>query len=113
METILNFVGYVLRRVFKLILVVWVSLFALALLSLALAAALLTVLWSLLTGRRPALFTTFTRFRQASQQFRSGARSRAGEGFQTNAAAADVVDVLAHEVHGDQLPPSGPSQDKS
>ncbi len=112
METALNFFAHVLRRVFKLVLLVWVSLFALALLTLALTAALLTVLWSLLTGRKPALFTTFTRFRQASQQFRSGAWSRAGDRFQTHAAAADVVDVLAHEVHGAQLPPSGPSQDK-
>ena len=104
METILNFVAHVLRRVFKLFLVVWVSLFALALLSLALTAALLTVLWSLLTGRRPALFTTFTRFRQASQQFRSGAWSRPAGSPGDAAAAVDVVDVQAREVENRTVP---------
>lgn len=110
METILNFVAYVLRRVFKLVLVVWVSLFALALLSLAVTAALLTVLWSLLRGRKPALFTTFTRFRQASQQFSAGGWSRQG-GF-AQPSAEDVVDVQANEVRPEVLPLPGAS-DKS
>lgn len=110
METILNFVAFVLRRVFKLVLVLWLSLFALALLSLALMAALLTVLWSLLTGRKPALFTTFTRFRQASQQFSAGGWNRSS-GF-ARPAAEDVVDVQANEVRSDALPLPGAS-DKS
>ncbi|MDR7308591.1 hypothetical protein [Rhodoferax saidenbachensis] len=110
METLLNFVAQVLRRVFKLVLVVWVSLFALALLSLAVTAALLTVLWSLLRGRKPALFTTFTRFRQASQQFSAGGWNRQG-GF-ARPTAEDVVDVQANEVRSEVLPLPGVS-DKS
>jgi uncharacterized membrane protein YgcG len=111
METLLNFVAHVLRRVFKLVLVVWVSLFALALLSLAVTAALLTVLWSLLRGRKPALFTTLTRFRQASQQFRTGGWNRAG-GF-ARPAAEDVVDVQANEVRSEALPLPGSSAEKT
>lgn len=98
METILNFVAHVLRRVLKLVLLVWVSLLALSVLLAVLAAVALSVLFSLLRGRKPALFTTFTQFRQASQQFRAGGWNRAGGGMSEAVAPADVVDVQAHEV---------------
>lgn len=106
METMLNFVTHVLRRVLKLVLLVWVSLLALSVLVVVLAAVAVSVLFSLLRGRKPALFTTFTQFRQASQQFRAGGWNRAG-GF-AQPAAADVVDVQAHEVGEPVLPLRGP-----
>lgn len=40
--------------------------------TVALGIALLSVVWSLLRGRKPAAFTVFNQFRQASQQFRTG-----------------------------------------
>ena len=67
MEIIFN----VLRRLFKLALVIWVGMLALSILLAVLTAVAANVLWSLLRGRKPALFTTYTRFRQASQQFLS------------------------------------------
>ncbi|MDE2419335.1 MAG: hypothetical protein KGN32_16180 [Burkholderiales bacterium] len=93
-----DFVGQILRSVLRLVLLLAAGVFALSLLSAVLVAVLLTALWSLLTGRKPAVFTTFTRFRQASRQFRQGAWSpQSGAHFGT-AAPADVVDVQAHEV---------------
>ena len=38
----------------------------------ALGIALLSVVWSLLRGRKPAAFTVFNQFRKSSQQFRAG-----------------------------------------
>lgn len=101
METLLNAVARLLRRVLKLVLFVWVSLLALSVLLVVLAAVALNVLWSLLRGRRPALFTTFARFRQAAQSFRGGGFARPVQG--------DVVDVQASEVQAQVLPLPGSS----
>ena len=57
-----------MRSVLRLVLPLAAGVFALSLLTAVLVAVLLTALWSLLTGRKPAMFTTFTRFRQASRQ---------------------------------------------
>lgn len=102
METLLNPVAQLLRGVLKLALFLWVSLLALSILLVVLAAVGLNVLWSLLRGRKPALFTTYTRLRQASQQFRAAGGKRAG-GF-TQPMPGDVVDVQANEVPEQVLP---------
>jgi hypothetical protein len=65
------------------------------------SAALLMLVWSLLTGRKPAVFTTFTRFRDMSRQFQGG--SWPGQGAPRPARSTDsddIVDVQAHEVRG-------------
>ncbi|OGB34024.1 MAG: hypothetical protein A3F78_17060 [Burkholderiales bacterium RIFCSPLOWO2_12_FULL_61_40] len=72
------------------------ALLMLCLLSIVLTMVLVSMVGSLLTGRRPAVFTTFTRFHQASQQFRQGIRP--GHGASAPEGSADVVDVQAHEV---------------
>ncbi|WP_294769373.1 hypothetical protein [uncultured Rhodoferax sp.] len=107
MEIIFN----VLRRLFKLALVIWVGMLALSILLAVLTAVAANVLWSLLRGRKPALFTTYTRFRQASQQFRGGGWNRA-EGF-ARPVAEDVVDVQANEVREAVLPLPPSASDKS
>ncbi len=101
----------VLRRLFKLALLVWFALLALSVLLVVLAAVTLNMVWSLLRGRKPALFTTYTRFRQASQQFRAGGWNRPG-GF-AQPAQGDVVDVQANEVSEQVLPLPRTSSDKS
>ncbi len=88
----------IFRSLFKLMLLAFAASMVLALLLVGLSAALLTLLWSLLTGRKPAAFATFTRFRDASRQFR-------GKAWQGGASSArgqseDIVDVQAHEVRG-------------
>jgi hypothetical protein len=91
-----------LRTVLKLALVVFTVPLVLGLIVFALAATLLSSVWALVTGRRPAVVTTFMRFRQASQQFRQyrqsppfGSDGAVGGG---GAAAGEVVDVQAREV---------------
>ena len=73
-----------------------ISPLALSVLLVVLLAVGVHVLWSLVRGRKPALFTTFTRFRQASQHFSAGGWGRSG-GF-AGPRTEDVVDVQVHEV---------------
>jgi hypothetical protein len=96
MNLIPSLVSGVLRTVIKLAFLVFTALFVLTVLVIGLTAALLTVLWSLVTGRKPALFTNFTRFRQAAQPFAPGAWARPAE--HASSADSDVVDVQAREV---------------
>ena len=86
------------RRLLRLWLLVLAASMMLVLLFVGLGAALLTLVWSLLTGRKPAAYTTFTRFRDASRQFRGGAWPGAAAPMRSN--PEDIVDVQAHEVRG-------------
>lgn len=85
------------RKLIRWVLVAWFATLVLSILLVGVAAALLSVVWSLLRGRKPALLTTWMRFRQASQHFQSGMRQRPDPqrqpGFQ-----GDVVDVQVKEV---------------
>jgi hypothetical protein len=85
-----------MRGLIRVVLIGLTSVFVLAILLVALCAALLAVIWSLMTGRKPRLFTITSRFRQASEQFRGGARM--GGSSRYSAENPDVVDVQAHEV---------------
>lgn len=121
MNFLLNLVARLLSGVLRLALLVFVSIVVLGFLCIGLAAALIAVVWALLTGRRPAAWTTFMRFREASQQFSGRAwRSRgrapgaAADGGATEdhrgtpRGNADIVDVEFKEVPKDptkQLPP--------
>lgn len=67
--------------------------------------ALSLVLWSLLRGRRPALFSAFSFFRQASSQLRQGAW-----GARPRADVSEVVDVQAHEVRAVLLGGADPKE---
>ena len=90
--------AYLFRSLMRLVLVVFAASMVLALLLVGLSAVLLTVLWSLLIGRKPAAFATFTRFRDASRQFRGG--SWPGAAAPARGSSDDIVDVQAHEVLG-------------
>jgi hypothetical protein len=96
MNLILELVTGILRGLTKAALMVFTALFALAVLAIGLAIALATVIRYLLTGRKPAIFTTFSRFSQTAQQFRAG--SWPGNAGGARHDSADVVDVQAHEV---------------
>jgi hypothetical protein len=98
MESIFGFVGQFLRSVLRLVLFLVAGVFMLSLLAAILGAVLLTAIWSLLTGRKPAVFTTFSRFRQATQQFRQGTWPQPGVAASRGTTSGDVVDVQAREV---------------
>jgi hypothetical protein len=103
-----NLVSRVLRGLLKLFMVLAGAVFFLSLLIFIFGAVLITIVWSLLRGRRPAVFTTVSRFRQASQHLRQGRWP--GNGAPSPAANSDVVDVQAHEVR-EVLGHSAPRQD--
>jgi len=77
-------------KIFRIVLMLWLGLLAGAFLVLGIAFALLSLVWSLLRGRKPALAIRFRNFRQGH-----------------HAPRTDIVDVQAHEVrpllpgHGD------------
>ncbi|QDL56221.1 hypothetical protein [Rhodoferax aquaticus] len=98
MNPLSKFLSGLTRAVVKLVLVGMAAIFGLSLLVAVLVAVLVTVVWSLLTGRKPAIFTTFTRFRQAAQAFKTGRASWGQRNGHAPQSAADVVDVQAHEV---------------
>lgn len=103
MNALFDLVASLLRGVVKLVLLVFAAVFALSVLFAGIVVVAVLVLRALLTGRKPAVFTTFTRFNQAAQQFRPGFRPGGGA---ATSAHADVVDVEAHEVRSasPQLP---------
>jgi hypothetical protein len=96
MNVIFGFISGTLRQLLKLAFLVLTALFVVSVLVIGITVALLTLLWSLMTGRKPALVTQFTRFRQAAQPFSPGAWNR--HAAHAHPAEADVVDVQAREV---------------
>jgi hypothetical protein len=100
MHSISNLLTSVLRGALKLILLAFAGVMVVSILLIGLTAALIALVLALLTGRKPAAWQTFLRFRQASQQFRSGVWSgpSAQSGRATPNTSDDIVDVQAHEV---------------
>ena len=96
MNLISDVVASLLRGVVKLVLLVFAAVFALSMFAAGLVVVLVMVLRYLLTGRKPAVVTTFTRFNQAARQFRPGFRP--GATSTERPVSADIVDVEAHEV---------------
>ena len=100
MNLLSELVASILRGAVKLVLLVLAAIFALSVLCAGLLVVAFMVVRYLLTGRKPAVVTTFTRFNQAAQQFRPGFRPGFGQGPASEAhpGNADLVDVEAHEV---------------
>ena len=96
MNLITDFLTGILRIVIKLVFLVLTAVFVLAVLAIGITVALLTVIWALLSGRRPALVTNFTRFRQAAQPFGPKAWTRPAA--PPKPQDTEVVDVQAREV---------------
>lgn len=91
-----TFVNALFRSLIKLVLIASAAVLVLGVLLVGLCAALVTLVWSLLTGRKPAAYTTFMRFREASRQFQG--RAWTGGATASPARPEDIVDVQAHEV---------------
>ena len=99
MHSFFDLLASVLRGALKLILLAFAASVIVGILLIGISAALLAFIWSLLTGRKPAAWQTFMRFRQTSQRFRAGAWPGASTPSSHAARqSADVVDVQAHEV---------------
>ena len=100
MNPLFEIVAGILRGVVKVALIALTALFLLGVLCIGLLIALAAVIRFLLTGRKPAVVTTFSRFSQAAQQFRP-AGNWSGS---ARAGGTDIVDVQAHEVRPVPVP---------
>lgn len=94
-----------LRKLIRGFFLLWLALLVVSVLLLGVVAAILSTVWSLLRGRKPALFTTFMRFRQASSQFQDAMRRpySANSGPYPPAGVGDVVDVQAKELPAQRI----------
>jgi len=94
MNVFTDFLGRVLRGVFKLALVLAAVVFVFSFLAAALVIVLVASLLSLLTGRKPAPVVMFSRMRANSQRYTQGVwPGRPGQ-----QPAGEVVDVEVTEV---------------
>jgi hypothetical protein len=109
MYWLMNELSGVFRGLFKLALVVLTFSLGVAFLLAAIAVVMISALWSLLRGRKPAIYTTYTQFRQASQAFRQGG-AWPGQRPPPGGKPEDVVDVQAHEVS--EAPPRSIEHDQ-
>lgn len=96
-------ISKILRFFLKLVLGIFAAVFALSLLAAALIVVVLSVLKSLITGRKPAPAVVFGRFQRYSPQgmWPGGP----GQSNPANARASDVVDVEVREVRDDKRLP--------
>jgi hypothetical protein len=96
-------ISKILRFFLKLVLGVFAAVFAVSLLFAALIMVVLSVLKSLITGRKPAPAVVFGRFQRYSPQgmWPGGP----AQGNAANPRAGDVVDVEVREVRDDKRLP--------
>ena len=96
-----SFVSQIFRFFLKLALGLFAAIFAVSLLVAALIVVALSLLKSLLTGRKPSPSMVFGRFQRFSPQgmWPGSARDSAAP------PAHDVVDVEAREIRGDRRLP--------
>ena len=96
-----NPVGLIFRFLLKLALGLFAAIFAISLLAAALVAVALSLIKSLLTGRKPAPAMVFGRFQAFSPEGMWLGRSEPVK----PQATGEVVDVEAREVRNDQRLP--------
>jgi len=96
----------ILGAIFRIWLVALAAALIAVILCLGMIAAVFSVFWALLMGRKPAAFSVFRQFQRASHQFRhEGWTSRSAKSV---ASASEIVDVEVREVaavSGDSRPP--------
>jgi len=93
-------ISKILRFFLKLVLGLFAAVFALSLLAAALIVVVLSLLKSLVTGRKPAPAMVFGRFQRYSPQGMWPGGS--GQGNPASPRAGDVVDVEVREVRDDK-----------
>lgn len=91
-----SYIGSVIRTIARLWLFLLGAALVIFMITIALSVALLSVLWSLVRGKRPMAFAVYNQFRQTSQRFRTGRWHRTSTSDGTG--VSDVVDVQAREL---------------
>jgi hypothetical protein len=97
-----NLLSQVFRFILKLVFGLSAAVLAVGLLLVALTVLALSLLKSLITGRKPAPLMAFARFQQFSQQGMWPSQSRQGS---AKAASGQVVDVEVREIPDDRRQP--------
>lgn len=97
-----NPMSQVFRFILKLVFGLSAAVLAVGLLLVALTVLTLSLLKSLITGRKPAPLMAFARFQQFSQQGMWPGQSRQGS---AKAASGQVVDVEVREIPDDRRQP--------
>jgi len=96
----MNLFSSKLVKTLSLIFRVWLVALAVAVIAIILVigviAAVFSVLWSLLTVRKPAAFAVFNQFQQASKQVNPMGRTNCRD--PGDASASEVVDVQTRDV---------------
>ena len=96
-----NPLGQIFRFILKLVLGLFAAIFALSLLAAALIFVVLSLLKSLITGRKASPAMVFGRFQQFSPQGMWPGRT-ARPAHQTAAQADNIVDVEVREVRNEK-----------
>ena len=96
-------ISKILRFFFRLLFGIFAAVFAISLLAAALIVVALSLLKSLVTGRKPAPAMVFGRFQRYSPQGMWPGGSAPGN--PASARAGDVVDVEVREVRDDKRLP--------
>lgn len=96
MKNLSDLFSRAMRGLIKLTTILLIGVTILSLFFIVLGAALVCLVWWLLTGRKPVLLRTVTRFHQTSQRFGPEVWHRPGG--PPSKDIMDVVDVQAHEV---------------
>ena len=78
-------------KIFRFIVIVWLGLLMGALMLVGIAFALMSMAWSLLRGRKPAVVVVFQNLRQTAKGFGNVKKS-------AQTPPTDIVDVQAHEI---------------
>ena len=100
-----NLPSQAFRFILKLVLGLSAAVLAVSLLLVALTVLALSLLKSLITGRKPAPLMAFARFQQFSQQGMCPAGNRSRQGAAKAAASGQVVDVEVREIPDDRRQP--------
>ena len=99
-----NPVSMIFRFVVKLVFGLSAAVLAVGLLLVALTVFALSLLKSLITGRKPAPLVAFSRFRAFQQQQQGMWPGAPGRPASTKTASGQVVDVEAREIPNDRRP---------
>lgn len=66
MYSLSDFIAQAMHRLNRLVLMAFLGIFVVSFLLLGVSVALMSVVWSLMRGRKPAMVTVFQHFRHAS-----------------------------------------------
>ncbi len=83
-------------KIFRFLVIVWLGLLVGAVMLVGITFALLSIAWSLLRGRKPAVVVIFQNLRQTAKGFGSWTRTAQKKSAPT--PHSDIVDVQAHEI---------------